>query len=312
MRSCSRITQVYHRGTIGSYQKWADEVCDQSYTFAHLLKYFKRSVNLTPPDTEKRFSNSTVRYNPAAFASEDDTSYHRPLSVTWGNWASPIATWARLGMEAIGIPPADDANSGVLRGSSWTSSTVSVQMHRESSQTSFLNYAIFTTTGIQIYTRAFARRILFDSNATATGVVVTTGGMNFTLSAKREVVLSAGAFRSPQLLMVSGVGPVSTLNQYDIPVIADRPGVGQNLWDQPYGFGISYRVNVFTGSNFALSAAYSAAAAESFVVNATGPLAAPASFLAYERISQAAPELLQNCTIEAIQENFPDDWPEIE
>lgn len=114
-------------------------------------------------------------------------------------------------MEAIGIPPADDTNSGELHGSSWTPSTVDVDMHRESSQTSFLDYAIQSTTGLQVYTKALARKILFDGNATATGVVVTTAGYNFTLSATREVILSAGAFRSPQMLMVLGVGPAETL-----------------------------------------------------------------------------------------------------
>ncbi|KAI6912136.1 GMC oxidoreductase [Hortaea werneckii] len=303
---------VYHRGTIGSYQKWADEVGDQSYTFANLLKFFKRSVNLTPPNEEKRFDNATVRYNPAAFASSNDSSYHRPLSVTWGNWAAPIATWARLGMEAIGIPPADDTNSGELHGSSWTPSTVDVEMHRESSQTSFLDYAIQSTTGLQVYTKALARKILFDGNATATGVVVTTAGYNFTLSATREVILSAGTFRSPQMLMVSGVGPSETLQKFDIPVVSDLAGVGQNLWDQPFGFGISYRVNVLTGSNFALDPVFAANAVASYLANATGPLAAPASFLAYERISDAAPELLSDSTIEAIRDCFPADWPEVE
>jgi choline dehydrogenase len=53
----------------------------------------------------------------------------------------------------------------------------------------------------------------------------------YTLAANREVILSAGAFQSPQLLMVSGVGPASTLESFSIPVIEDRPGVGQNMWD---------------------------------------------------------------------------------
>ena len=95
-------------------------------------------------------------------------------------------------------------------------------------------------------------------------------------------------------------------------MVADRPGVGQNLWDQPYGFGSAYRVNVLTGSNFALDPVFAGGAVQSYLANATGPLAAPASFLAYERISDAAPELLQQCTIQSIHEEFPDDWPEME
>lgn len=55
-------------------------------------------------------------------------------------------------------------------------------------------------------------------------------GMSFQLNATTEIILSAGAFQSPQLLMVSEIGPSSTLEQHGIPIIADRPGVGQNLW----------------------------------------------------------------------------------
>ena len=54
--------------------------------------------------------------------------------------------------------------------------------------------------------------------------------MIYTLSARKEVVVSAGAFQSPQLLMVSGIGPLETLTKYGIPIVADRPGVGQNMW----------------------------------------------------------------------------------
>ena len=63
-----------------------------------------------------------------------------------------------------------------------------------------------------------------------------TGGKEYILSAKKEVILSAGAFQSPQLLMVSGVGPAATLQKHNIPVVADRAGVGQNMW-------VSERVN---------------------------------------------------------------------
>ena len=75
-----------------------------------------------------------------------------------------------------------------------------------------------------------AKRILFDANKTAIGVSVEVGGAPFHINATREVVLSAGAFQSPQMLMVSGVGPREILDLYDISVVADRPGVGQNMW----------------------------------------------------------------------------------
>ena len=94
----------------------------------------------------------------------------------------------------------------------------------------------------------------------------------YSLSARKEVIVSAGIFQSPQLLMVSGIGPRATLSQYNIPVVADRPGVGQNMWVSrvwAYStcyhsrsniikdhilFGPSYRVDAITGSSLAIPA----------------------------------------------------------
>ena len=73
------------------------------------------------------------------------------------------------------------------------------------------------------------RRILFEASR-AVGVEAESGGEVFTLEADR-VVLSAGAIRSPQLLMLSGIGPKDQLDQFGIPQVQELPGVGQNLWN---------------------------------------------------------------------------------
>ena len=78
-----------------------------------------------------------------------------------------------------------------------------------------------------------AKRILFDHNKTATGVTVEQGSIQFTLSASKEIILSAGVMQSPQLLMVSGIGPSDTLSKYNIPLVSDLKGVGQNLQVRP-------------------------------------------------------------------------------
>jgi choline dehydrogenase len=62
--------------------------------------------------------------------------------------------------------------------------------------------------------------------------------VNFTLSARKEVILSAGAFQSPQLLMVSGIGLCADLAKFNISCVYDLPGVGQNMWDHPI-FGVA-------------------------------------------------------------------------
>jgi choline dehydrogenase-like flavoprotein len=83
---------------------------------------------------------------------------------------------------------------------------------------------------LSILKDALVRRVTFEGTR-ATGVELMQGGQVSTLQAKAEVVLSAGAFGSPQLLMLSGVGPAAHLRSLGIAVVADRAGVGANLQD---------------------------------------------------------------------------------
>ncbi len=85
----------------------------------------------------------------------------------------------------------------------------------------------------------FVRRVLFDGNDVA-GVEVESGGEIFTVEAA-QVVLSAGALKSPHILMLSGVGPRDQLQNFGIPVIHELPGVGQNLFNHPMG-NVSFQV----------------------------------------------------------------------
>jgi choline dehydrogenase len=84
---------------------------------------------------------------------------------------------------------------------------------------------------LTIRTRALAHRVIFDGKK-AIGVEVESGGEKFTVHGG-EVILSAGAVQSPQLLMLSGIGPAANLRKFGIKPITDSPGVGQNLRDHP-------------------------------------------------------------------------------
>jgi choline dehydrogenase-like flavoprotein len=83
---------------------------------------------------------------------------------------------------------------------------------------------------LQVLTGAQVLRVRFESRR-AVGVDVRMGGAERTLKARREVILSAGALQSPQLLMLSGVGPGAHLQALGLPVLHDLPGVGQHLHD---------------------------------------------------------------------------------
>ncbi|HVI50110.1 MAG TPA: GMC family oxidoreductase N-terminal domain-containing protein [Candidatus Sulfotelmatobacter sp.] len=83
---------------------------------------------------------------------------------------------------------------------------------------------------LRVVTGAQATRVLFDGHR-ATGVACRVDGVETVFQARRMVVLSAGALQSPQLLMLSGIGPGTELAKHAIPVLADRPSVGRNLQD---------------------------------------------------------------------------------
>ena len=213
----------YLRSTKDAYKRWADQVEDQSYTFDNLLPYFEKSLDFTPPDSSKRFANATPQFDLSNLGKGG------PLSVTFSNYAQAIASYVQKGLQELGINPINGLTSGELLGSSYVMNTIQPKnQQRESSETGFLRPAL-ERTNLKVYPMTMAKKILFDSDKAAIGVSVDTENEDYVLSAKKEVVVSAGAFQSPQLLMISGVGPAATLKKHNIPIVAERPGVGQNM-----------------------------------------------------------------------------------
>ncbi|KAL8860930.1 MAG: hypothetical protein Q9178_002685 [Gyalolechia marmorata] len=303
--SSARNFMVYQRGTIASYQRWADAVGDQSYTFDRLLPFFEKSLKFTPPDESLRFANGTAEYDPTVLGNGSG-----PLSVTFSHYVQAFGTWATKGLQEIGIPIIKNFQSGALLGQSYSMFTINAtDMTRDSSETSFLRRALSYPNYI-VYPSTLAKTILFDGKKKATGVVVDTQGRQYTLTATREVILTAGAFGSPQLLMVSGVGPIATLQRHGIPVIANRPGVGQNMEDH-ISFGPSYRVNAPTFSSLS-NPAFAAQAAEDFIQRAAGIYTNPTTdVLAWEKVPPQLRSTFSNRTLASLA-TFPPDWPELE
>lgn len=216
---------AYQRGSKKSYQMWADLVGDESYRWEAFLPYFKKSLHFSPPDASKRAANATAEYDQASLGNGNG-----PLSVTFSNYAQAIASWVQKGLNEIGVKPIKGFTSGDLLGSSYVMQAIQAKTQtRESSETAFLQPAL-KRGNLIVFQQSLAKKVVFDDKKAAIGVLVDTNGKEYTLFAKNEVILSAGVFRSPQLLMVSGVGPSETLQTHGITVIANRPGVGQNMW----------------------------------------------------------------------------------
>lgn len=293
---------AYHRSAAGAYQRWADEVNDQSYSFNEFAPFFEKSLNFTPPDTSTRFANSTPDYDLSTLGNSTG-----PLQVTFPAYAESFSSYAQQALQQIGVPPINGFTSGDLLGSSYVATTIDHSTAaRESSQTSFLDWAL-QGTSLMVYQSTFAKKIIFNKHKKATGVLCSSEGYNFTLSARKEVILSAGTFQSPQLLMVSGIGPAATLHKHGIKQIVDAPAVGQNMWDHVLA-GPSYRVDLITASALSKES-FLLEAEQQFIQNQTGMLTSTGGdFLAFGKLPA---DSLSNSTKGALSV-FPADWPQIE
>lgn len=298
------IRSLIRRPTRGAMEQWATAVGDSSYTFDRVLPYFKRSVHFTPPNQLTRFPNSTPSFDPTAYNPQGG-----PLHASYSNFAMAFSSWVRLAMNAIGVQDRDEFNLGSLLGAQYCTSTIRPRdQKRSSSESSFLETKPPLLT---MYTYVLAKRILFNSQKHVTGILAKGKLGEFTLYADKEVIVSAGAFQSPQLLMVSGIGPARTLEKYGIPVLADRPGVGQNMWDHPL-FAPSYRVRMPTASTVVTSVSYLLTQAANAVFFNQGTFTSPITdYLAWEKIPSGLRANFSKRTLQDLA-SFPSDWPEAE
>lgn len=293
---------LYQRGSAESYGKWADAVDDNSYSWANFDPYFKKSVAFRPP-SNSRAPNATAQYNPSAFDASGG-----PLEVGYPKYAQPFSSWLESSLNEIGIPTVQDLNSGKLLGCQYSAAIISSSMQRETSKSSFLKMATGRP-NLTIIQNALAKRILFNEERRATGVLYKGAlGMTYTARATREVVVSAGAFQLPQLLLVNGVGPAAMLGRFGIPIITDRRGVGQGMQDHVF-FGPSYRVGVPTLTRLTDRLYFTAKLLASYTLLRQGPLTSNAAdFLAWEKL----PRALLSAESAADLAQLPADWPEAE
>jgi choline dehydrogenase len=301
---------VYNRGTVASYQMWADLVGDDSYTFEQWLPYFAKGVNYSVPN-DIRAENATVP-TPASDALGFSSS-GGPLHVTHSNFALPFSSWAQRAFQCLGFPNITGFSGGQLLGSQYAPQALQpVSNERETSSTSYLQAALDSNrTNLRVYTHTLALQVLFSGNKTATGVLVRSGRLDYVLNAGKEVVLSAGAFQSPQLLMVSGIGPAAALQEQNITVIVDRPGVGQNMWDH-IDMEVTYKVDV-VGFNTLKNQTYKQQQLESFhAVPAKSMYGSyGADYIGWEKLPPNYRANMSSTTRDQLAA-FPPDWPEIE
>lgn len=288
---------AYQRTTVGALGRWAEEVGDDAWTYDNAAIYYNKSLNFTPPDMSKRIANSTPSYDRSTLGTDG------PLALTYPNYAQPFSTWVAEAMKEVGIPHIPGFTNGYLNGSGWLVNTIDhVTGFRESSEAGYLR-PFLDRPNLVVYNATLAEKILFHDNV-ATGVRASSGNKTFTVTAIKEVIVSAGVFQSPQLLLVSGVGPAEVLRKHDIQGVANRSGVGQNMNDHVF-FGMAYKVNVQTANALADPAVYERAV-EQFKNEQAGPLSSPGGdYAAYENVPKGFRANFSESTVRGKDEYFP-------
>lgn len=303
-------TLAYLRGTRGSQDWWAETVGDDTYKWDKFLPYFKKSCTLSPPNWQKRNnSNATFDYDKSAF---EKGNKEGPVHVSWANYVDPSGPWLARALQTSGVPMSSlGLNSGTHSGSgAWATTMINPQFATRSSSTDYLHPAI-EDTEIMVYHRTQALKINFEpTSKKAASVRVSTLGLEYTLTATKEIILSAGVFHTPQLLMVSGIGPPSTLQRHSIPVLSALPGVGQSIQDH-ISISVQSGLKTPSASTFINNPAIFPSVLEEYLTSQSGPLSSAGGYLSFEKLPSPFRNTLSNSTLSALA-TLPMDFPELE
>ncbi|GAB6031331.1 hypothetical protein CHUAL_009116 [Chamberlinius hualienensis] len=215
---------VYIRGNRRDYDLWAS-LGNYGWSYNEVLPYFLKSEDNTSP----WMAHDVVHHHTGGYLTISEVPYRTPL----------ITAFLQAGREN-GYPTRDlngEFQSGVM--------PVQATLRRGarcSTAKAFLRPAM-NRPNLHIIMNAHALKVQLDNRKRAYGVVFDRFGREHFAKASKEVILAAGAINTPQLLMLSGIGPKAHLQEHGIPVIVDLPGVGENLQDHVASGGITWTVD---------------------------------------------------------------------
>ncbi|MEM1215081.1 MAG: GMC family oxidoreductase N-terminal domain-containing protein [Bacteroidota bacterium] len=250
--SSSTNAMAYVRGNRFDYDDWSDAGC-VGWSYEDVLPYFLKSEH------NEQFV-------------ELHGSYHQqggPLHVSFSRrYCTPLASAFIKACQAIGLPRNDDYNGKHQRGAGFFQFTIK-QGVRQSTATAFLK-PVLNRSNLHVLKQAHTTQILLAKNR-ATGVEVQHKKRTLRFRARQEVILCAGAYQSPQLLMLSGIGPQEELSRHRIELRHELPGVGQNLQDHLF-YPVTGRTRGKDGLNHHLPAFAQILATGQWLFKKEGPV----------------------------------------
>jgi choline dehydrogenase len=204
----SMNAQMHVRGNRADYDGWA-ALGNTGWSYDDVLPYFKRSEHNERGPSPYRGTGG-------------------PLNVARPRDPNPATRAFLDAAEEAGVARTDDIHGARQDGADYTQVTQK-RGRRWSAADAYLRPAM-ARHNLTVVTGAHARRLLFEGRR-AVGVEYLVAGRRETARAHREVIVASGTINSPQLLMLSGVGPGAHLREHGIDLVLDSPGVGQHLQD---------------------------------------------------------------------------------
>ena len=275
---------VYIRGQAEDFDHWR-QLGNTGWSFDDVLPYFRRAED-----------QQSIR--------DDFHGKGGPLAVSDVE-RHPIAEAFIDAAMGLGFPRNDDFNGAQQDGVGYHQTTTR-NGKRCSTAVGYLNPARGRA-NLQVVTNALSERIVFEGKR-AVAIEYRQGGALKTARARREIVVCSGAINSPQLLMLSGIGPAAHLGQHGIAVVHDLPGVGQNLQDH-YSAPIKLKAALpVTVNDVMLSNFKKLKVGIQYYTMRTGPLAmisSPAALFAKTRPELATPDI--KCSISPFSADRPQD-----
>ena len=205
---------IINRGQREDFDHWA-QLGNRGWSYVDILPYFKRfERRITDGDADNAYRGTAG-----------------PLAVTDPDWRHPLADLFIQGANEMGIPTNPDYNAGKQEGINYAQRAI-LKGRRMSAARAVLKPAM-KRPNLEVRTNAHVTNIELDGRR-ATGVAYRRGGRNgapVTVSARRGVILSGGAYNSPQILMLSGIGPKAQLEAHGLPQNHILEGVGEGLQD---------------------------------------------------------------------------------
>ncbi|XP_067215490.1 glucose dehydrogenase [FAD, quinone]-like [Linepithema humile] len=258
------------RGGAEDYDRWA-KMGNDGWAYKDVLKYFKKLETINMPEME-----ADVAYR----------GTKGPLHVSSSTYRTPLAeAFLRAGQE-LGYPIVDYNGKNMI-GFSYLQSTT-VNGTRASSNSAYL-HPIRQRKNLRVTLNSTVRKVLIDRRTNRViGVEFAKDRRIISVFASKEVILCAGAIMSPQLLMLSGIGPSDHLTDLGIDFVHDAPSVGENLMDHIAYGGLTWLVK--EPISLRLIDIFSSAYTSDFLTRRSGPLTIPGGCEALAFIDTKRPE----------------------